>query len=483
MVLHTGADFMKGTVLVVDDERNIRRSLRMILSGEGFTLLEASSLAEARALLDKEDPDAVLLDVRLPDGSGLDLLSELLTSPRARELPVIVISGHASLEDAARAIRVGAADFFQKPLDRDRVLVSVRNAVRTRRLSRELERLRSEDAGRFELLGESPPMRELRALIEKVAPTDATVLVAGESGTGKELVARALHRMSHRAAGPFVKVNCAAIPRDLIESELFGHERGAFTGAAGRKRGVFEQADGGTLFLDEIGDMALETQAKVLRVLQHRELVRVGGEQPLRVDVRIVAATNKDLTREVSDGRFREDLYYRLNVVPLRTPPLRERPEDIPLLARAFFESHWRDVGMRPKPVDPEVFEVLATRPWPGNVRELRNAVERMAILSGSRISIRDLPDPPLRPSEPASSPSSVFPVPLDGVRPTLREYRDMAERAYVLDTLERCGWNVSEAARRLGIERTNLHKRMRTLGIRRSEHNTQPSDPTGTPR
>ncbi len=479
---------MKGTVLIVDDERNIRRSLRMILSREGFTLLEATSLADAREALGREEMDAVLLDVRLPDGNGLDLLSELRVTPATRELPVIVISGHASLEDAAQAVRSGATDFFQKPLDRDRVLVSVRNAVRTRHLARELDRLRSEGDTRFELLGDSPPMRALRSLIEKVAPTDATVLVTGESGTGKELVARALHRLGRRADGPFVKVNCAAIPRDLIESELFGHERGAFTGAAGRKRGVFEQADGGTLFLDEIGDMALETQAKVLRVIQSRELVRVGGERSLQVDVRIVAATHRDLKREVTEGRFREDLFYRLDVVPLHTPPLRDRPEDVPLLARAFFEAYWREVGMRPKPVDPEVFEALAERPWPGNVRELRNAVERMAILSGTRVTLQDIPDPPPQRRAERPARSSMPPLPstpdAKGRWPTLREYREMAERAYVLDTLERCDWNVSRAARQLGLERTNLHKKMRALGIRRAARAPRNLDATpGTDR
>ncbi len=486
---------MKGTVLVVDDERNIRRSLRMVLGREGFALLEAGTLGEARALLEAEDPDVVLLDLRLPDGSGLTLLEELRAAARTRELPVIVVSGHATLQEAAQAVQAGATDFFQKPIDRDRVLVGVRNAVRTRRLAREVARLRAEGEARFEMLGESPVMQELRARIEKVAPSNATVLVTGESGTGKELVARAIHRLSPRAAGPFVKVNCAAIPRDLIESELFGHEKGAFTGAAARKRGVFEQADGGTLFLDEIGDMALETQAKVLRVLQNRELVRVGGERTLQVDVRVVAATNKDLEQEVAEGRFREDLYYRLNVVPLRTPPLRERREDVPLLARAFFESYWREAGVRPKPVDPEVYEALADRPWPGNVRELKNAVERMAILSGARVTVEDLPERSRlareaeRPSD--GSASAGVPAPPgwelpDDQRPTLREYRDMAERAYLLHTLERCGWNVSQAAQQLGLERTNLHKKMRAHGIRRADRfglNREPAPGPEEPR
>ncbi len=473
------------TVLVVDDEKNIRRTLHMVLSGEGYGVLEAGSAEEALEILGQQDHpvDLAIFDLKLPKMSGLEALSQLrcADSP-SRDLPVIVISGHATVHDAVHAIKLGASDFFEKPLNRERVVVSVKNSIRTARLSRTVEQMRAELEARYEMIGTSPPMQRLFVEIDKVAPTKASVLITGESGTGKELVSRAVHRLSPRADAAFVKVNCAAIPRELIESELFGHERGSFTGAQGRKRGFFEQAHGGTLFLDEIGDMDLTAQAKVLRALQNGEIVRVGSEHVLNVDVRVLAATNKDLSAAVRHGAFREDLFFRLDVFPLHVPSLRDRPGDIRLLAEAFVAGFCRDNGLRTKKIDPMVFLTLERRRWPGNVRELKNVVERAAILSSDVITVADLPeDPHDNPFEdelgttntpvPVADPSQRATQPtLDGEpRPTLREYRDAAERAYILDTLRALDWNISRAAVVLGVERTNLHKKIRAYDIRRS--------------
>jgi len=461
---------MDATILVVDDEKNIRRTLRMVLESEGYDVEEAGSAEDGIDAVQRGAIDLVILDVRLPKMSGLDALERL--RDLQPELPVLMISGHASVAEAVRAVQNGARDFFEKPLDRDRVLLRVANALETSRLKREVSRLRADVDRRYEMIGESPIMKQLYHAIEKVAPTTGRVLITGESGTGKELVARAVHRLSPRADGPFIKVNCAAIPAELIESELFGYERGAFTGAQGRRKGMFELADGGTLFLDEIGDMSASAQAKVLRALQSGEITRVGSEKPIAVDVRVVAATNKDLERAVAEGEFREDLFFRLAVVPLRSPTLRERRDDIATLARSFLEDFCEENGLRPKPVDAEVWQRLAAKPWPGNVRELKNVVERMAILSGDRIGVEDLP-PEGRLAAAARReledgvPNDAFE---DGRRLTLREYRDRAERRYVEATLEECEGNVSKAASLLGVERTNLHKKMRSLGVNRDK-------------
>src|SRR5512142_2801669 len=385
-------DPAKQTVLVVDDEKNIRRTLRMVLETEGYAVAEAESAEEALKLLEAEPIDLGIFDVRLPGMDGLTLLAK--ARELWRDLPVIVVSGHADTPDVVEAMRRGALDFFSKPVDRERVLVSVRNALARRSLEEKVKDLSSRER-RFgdEMLGESPVMNRLREEIAKVAPTNGRVLVVGESGTGKELIAQEIHRQSKRTAGAFVKVNCAAIPSELIESELFGHEKGSFSGAASRRRGQFEVAHGGTLFLDEIGDICLSAQAKVLRALQTGEITRVGAERTLLVDVRVIAATNKDLEAEAREGAFREDLFFRLNVVPLRAPPLRERLEDVPLLAERFLQLAVRENGMRPKPVDPDVFRRLQQYRWPGNVRELRNVCERMAIMSGDRITAADVPE------------------------------------------------------------------------------------------
>ena len=464
---------MAATILVVDDEKNIRRTLRMVLEGSGFSTLEAGSAEEALKQLATNEIDLVILDVRLPTMSGIEALAKIRAKPETRHLPVLMVSGHASVAEAVQAVQLGATDFFEKPLDRDRVLVTVRNALQTWQLQRELEQLRANVEHRYEMIGESPVMSALFAQLEKVAPTNGRVLISGESGTGEELIARAIHRLRPRADKPFIKVNCAAIPAELIESELFGYERGAFTGAQGRKKGMFELANGGTLFLDEIGDMSASAQAKVLRALQSGEISRVGSEKAIAVDVRVLAATNKDLELEVQEGNFREDLYFRLNVVPITSPPLRDRQSDIPLLARGFLRDFCLENGLREKPIAEDVLEALAERPWPGNVRELRNVVERMVILSGDRITLEDLPEEGAlsQGRREATSPSDL-PSAVDesGERLTLREYRGRAEKQYILNTLDEVGWNISRAATVLGVERTNLHKKMRSYGIRRGE-------------
>lgn len=475
-------------VLVVDDEKNIRRTVEMVLTGEGYRVTGAASAEDALGILAQPNSpvDLVLLDVKLPGMSGLEMLERVRNEEGLRELPVIVISGHATVHDAVTAIKLGASDFFEKPLNRERVLVSVRNVLKTARLARTVEDMRQQIQARYEMIGTCAPMQKLYREIDRVAPTKASVLITGESGTGKELVSRALHRLSPRADGPFVKVNCAAIPRELIESELFGHERGSFTGAQTRKRGFFEQAHGGTLFLDEIGDMDLTAQAKVLRALQSGEISRVGSEHLIHVDVRVLAATNKDLSKEVSEGHFREDLFFRLAVFPIRCPALRERIDDVRPLSDAFVASFCRENGLRLKGIDAPVYDALSRRKWPGNVRELKNVIERAAILSSDLITIADLPeDPHASPFDEDGSDGDdqashgtlaagvTPPLPSPGedeARPTLREYRERAERSYIVETLRAFDWNISRTAIALGVERTNLHKKIRAYGIKRGE-------------
>jgi two-component system, NtrC family, nitrogen regulation response regulator NtrX len=462
------------TVLVVDDEKNIRRTLAMVLEGDGYRVIEAESGEQGLDLVTTANApiDLAILDLKLPGIGGIQVLEKLRGDEATRDLPVIVVSGHATVQDAVLAIKLGASDFFEKPLNRERVLVSVGNSIHTARLSRAVIKLQAELEARYEMIGTAPAMQRLYKDIDKVAPTRASVLITGESGTGKELVSRAIHRLSPRKNEPFVKVNCAAIPRELIESELFGHERGAFTGAQGRKRGFFEQAHGGTLLLDEIGDMALFAQAKVLRALQNGEISRVGSEQIIHVDVRVLAATNKDLKQEVSAGNFREDLFFRLDVFPMKCPALRERRDDIPLLADAFVSSFCRENGLKTKRIDQSVYQSLARREFPGNVRELKNVVERAAILAGDVITVADLPEDPHQspfedddePVPPSAHPSA------PGARPTLREYRETVERTYIVETLKEADWNVSKAAVVLGVERTNLHKKIRAYAIKRGE-------------
>ncbi|MCL2723709.1 MAG: sigma-54 dependent transcriptional regulator [Polyangiaceae bacterium] len=483
----------KRTILVVDDEKNIRRTLKLVLEGEGYHVIDTESAESALEILASPNipVDLAIFDVKLPQMSGLEALERIRKEEATRDMPIIVISGHATVNDAVHAIKLGASDFFEKPLARERVLVSVRNVLEAALARRALAEVTREQLAKYEMIGKSAHIQRIFHELEKVAPTRASVLITGESGTGKELIARAVHRLSPRQDGPFVKVNCAAIPRELIESELFGHEKGAFTGAQTRRRGLFEQAHGGTLFLDEVGDMDLVAQAKVLRALQSGEISRVGSEHVIHVDVRVLAATNKDLAREVERGSFREDLYFRLNVFPIRSPSLRERVEDISLLAHAFMQAFAKENGTKPKPIDDAVLHALVTRKWPGNVRELKNVVERMAILSGDRVTIADLPEDPhdspfgeedAQPEPPLAEPSVDESEPPPISRPattshvdfksylTLREHREQSERQYIVDTLKLTGWNITRTAVILGVERTNLHKKIRGYQIKRGE-------------
>lgn len=448
-------------ILVVDDEENIGRSLRMILEREGYQVNAVGSAAEMRTFPDRTRIDLFLMDVRLPDAGGIDLLRELQAAEIAA--PVIMISGHATIADAVEATRAGAFDFLEKPLGRDRVMVAVKNALEQGSLKQENRRLREAvaqgSAQGSKMIGASPAFTRAVEQAGMAARSDARVLLVGESGTGKELLAAHIHAESPFASGPFVKVNCAAIPGELIESELFGHEKGSFTGATSMRRGKFELADSGTLFLDEIGDLHANSQAKLLRVLQEGEFHRVGGEQVIRVTVRVVAATNRDLSALVAQGKFREDLYYRVSVVPIRVPALRERPQDIRPMAEYFLEDFCARNGFRNKSFDAAVWPVFEASKWPGNARELRNAVERMAILSAEDVLTMAAIPLELR-----------MPQRENGARSSVQEARESAEREHVLRALEEAGWNVSSAARALGMERTNLHKRIRALGLARGK-------------
>ena len=440
-------------VLIVDDEENIGRSLKLILEREGYAVNTALTAAEAKA--HSQRPDLYMIDVRLPDENGIDLVRWLRSNDVSA--PVLMISGHGTIAEAVEATRAGAFDFLEKPLSREKVLLSLKHALETSKLREENQRLR-EIAGGSRMIGSSPAFEKVVEQATLAARTDARVLLTGESGTGKELLAAHIHAESPFSGGPFVKVNCAAIPTELIESELFGHEKGAFTGATSARRGKFELAHGGTLFLDECGDLHASSQAKLLRVLQEGEFHRVGGEQPIRVSVRVISASNRDLAEMVAQQKFREDLYYRLCVMPVRVPSLRERREDVRPLAGYFLAEFCTRNNFRPKRFEPEVFETLEQYPWPGNIRELRNVVERMAILA--RGDILDLAAVPL---ELRNAKSGV-------VRGNLRETRESAEREHVLKALDEADWNVSAAARALGMERTNLHKRIRALGIERGK-------------
>jgi len=439
-------------ILILDDEPNICRSLQMILEHSGYAVTIARTIEEGRLLAPRAD--ALLLDVRLPDGSGIDLLRQL------REMdipaPAIMISGHGTIADAIEATRAGAFDFLEKPLSRDKVLVALKNALEHSTLRRENQQLREMVGAGPKMIGVSPVFLKVVEQATLAARSDARVLLMGESGTGKELLAAHIHRESPFASGPFVKVNCAAIPSELLESELFGHEKGAFTGAVSMRRGKFELADGGTIFLDEVGDLHAGSQAKLLRVLQEGEFQRVGGEQTIRVAVRVVSATNRNLQDFVAQQKFREDLYYRLCVVPVRVPALRERPQDIAAMAEYFLGEFCARNNFHSKQIAPEVFRLLETYSWPGNARELRNVIERMAILNAGEILTAE-----------------TIPVEIrigadSGPRSNLREARDSAERDHILRVLEETNWNVSGAARVLGMERTNLHKRIRALGLSR---------------
>jgi len=449
----------KAKILVVDDEENIRKSLKMILEYEGYQFLEAGDGEEALSLIEEMiDLDLVLLDIKLPGRNGLEILAELKKRPYAPE--VIMISGQGTIQTAVEATKLGAFEFLEKPLHRDRVLLSIRNALNQNTLRRECLDLRKKAEKRYEIVGSHPLMKQLWKEIHKTAPTNATVLIHGESGTGKELIARAIHNHSLRAKGPFIQVNCAAIPEELIESELFGHEKGAFTGATERKVGKFEQADGGTIFLDEIGDMSLKTQSKVLRVLEEGEIQRVGSSKVGKVDVRVIAATNKDLKKEIAEGKFRDDLFFRLNVVPVYSPALREKKEDIPVLIDYLGRNFAEENNFKPKKFTADAVAAMTNYPWKGNVRELRNVVERLLIMTEAEvIDKKDLPEPVGGGAKPQLPDAS-------GAK-TLKDYRELAEKDFILAKLEKNNWNISQTAREIDTPRSNLYKKLAQYGIK----------------
>jgi two-component system nitrogen regulation response regulator NtrX len=444
------------TILVVDDEREIRESLAMILEYEGYSCRSAPDGTTALALFSSESPELVLLDIRMPGLSGLEVLERLKSSEPFT--PVVIISAHGDVPTAVEAIKKGAFDFLEKPLDRDRILLTVRRGLEHRKLARRNLAFASLGPD-VTIIGESPAMKTVLTTVARVAPSDARALIMGESGTGKELVARALHRGSSRRDRPFVEVNCAAIPAELIESELFGHEKGAFTGATARRIGKFELADGGTIFLDEVGDMSLQAQAKVLRVLEEGTLQRVGADRLIKVDVRVVAATNQNLPQAVEKGTFRKDLYFRLNVVPIELPALRQRGRDIVLLARHFLAEFCRTRGCALLELTDDAEEALSAYPWPGNVRELRNLMERICILcEGPRVAAADLPIYPELSTAPSSSRAPG----------TLEEVREASEKSALEACLKKHKWNVSEAARELGIPRSHIYRKIDKYGLER---------------
>ncbi|MBX7099291.1 MAG: sigma-54 dependent transcriptional regulator [Myxococcaceae bacterium] len=493
-------------ILVVDDEKNILLTLSQLLELEGYAPVTAANGKDALDLIGSRPVDAVLLDVKLPDIDGLQVLDKMLALRPG--LPVLMMSGDSTIETAVKATQKGARDFFEKPIVRARVLVALRNALELSATKGELETLR-DDSGRFEMVGTSPAMQKLYALIQKAAPSEGRVLITGENGTGKELIAQALHQNSKRRAQPFVKLNCAAVPHELIESELFGHEKGSFTGALTTRRGRFELAHGGTLFLDEVGDMPPGMQAKLLRVLQEGELERVGGQEAIKVDVRVIAATNKDLEAEVTRRRFREDLYFRLNVVQIQAPALRHRLEDVPALVEQFLGQAAKANGRRPMKLSPEAMTRLKEHDFPGNVRELRNLIERLAILcEGPVITGQEaetlLPrkrrlTPLEGEQQPSTDPASLLPVggthlpetqpaakaQVDAVRApqrfradrTFRDQVEDAEREIILGALAHTRDNATEAAKLLDLERGHFYKKMKALGLKRVGGETSPAD------
>lgn len=447
------------SLLIIDDEKSIRDSLRMILEYERYEVEFAENGEQGLAKLSGQLFDLVLLDVKMAGIDGMEVLHRI--RDKNADLPVIMISGHGTIETAVEATKLGAFDFLPKPLDRDKLLITIRNALQHASIAEENRKLQETLEGKRKILGESTKIKEIHSIIERVAPTEARVLITGENGTGKELVARAIHRGSKRGSKSFVEVNCAAIPAELIESELFGHEKGSFTGASAQRIGKFEQADGGTLFLDEIGDMSLQAQAKVLRALEEGKVERVGGTKLIPVDVRVLAATNKKIEEEIEKGLFRKDLYHRLNVIPLRVSPLRERKEDIPILVHAFIEDVCSRNGMAKKTISDEGLSRLAGRDWPGNVRELRNAVERLVILSpGASLDVG------LLDVQGSSAKGGIDD--LLATSKTFQDFKDKAEAAFIKKQLELHKWNISKTAESLDIQRSHLYTKMKKYGLAR---------------
>lgn len=448
---------MKAKILVVDDEQSIRKTMRMMLEYEGFEVLEAASGVEGIQAVETKEPDLVFLDIKMPGMDGLEVLGELMKGSASAQ--VIIISGHGNVQTAVQATKLGAFDFIEKPLETERILLAVRNALERKELEEEVGRLRLRFERNYQMVGTSAAMEKVREAIRRSAPTHATVLITGESGTGKELIARAIHANSNRSRSPFVQVNCAAIPEDLIESELFGHEKGSFTGATAKQIGKFEQAHNGTIFLDEIGDMSARTQAKVLRVLQEGEVERVGSSATIKVEVRTITATNKNLEEEISEGRFRDDLFFRLSVIPIHSPPLRERREDIPALIDHFIETFSSEDNLKKKQMSAEAMERLTKYVWKGNVRELRNTVERLLIMSsGKLITVEDLPEGIRNASE------TVIPDPREMA--TLKEFKELSERSFLVSKLRENNWNISQTALVIGTPRSNLYKKLEQYRI-----------------
>jgi two-component system nitrogen regulation response regulator NtrX len=451
--------------MIVDDEVSILQSLDGILADEGYGVVQASCGEDALEKVRKDPPDLILLDIWMPGIDGMTVLDEV--KKLYPLIPVIIISGHGTIETAVKATRMGAFDFIEKPLSIERVLVSIQNAIEFSRLEEENRLLRKKS--NRSIIGESEAVCTLREQITRAAPTNATVLITGENGTGKELAARMLHVLSRRSMRPMIEVNCAAIPEDLIESELFGHEKGAFTGAIEKRKGKFDSANGGTLFLDEIGDMSHRTQAKILRIIQEQVFERVGGSHAVEVDVRIVAATNKNLQEEIELGRFRQDLYYRLNVIPIFVPPLRDRLDDIPLLIEHFADEIASESALGKKKIDPGVYGILNEYSWPGNIRELRNFIERLIIMTpGNVIGPGDLPADLRNFRRKENGQTDYLQC------PTLEEARSCFERDYLHRKLEENGWNISVTSARVGLERSHLHKKIKALGIKKTVNGEQ---------
>ena len=449
-------------ILVVDDEGSIRRALQQVLEYDGHRVRLAPDAPSGLAEHARFKPDVTLLDVKMPRMDGLEALERIRKDDPGAV--VVMISGHGTISTAVEATRKGAFDFLEKPLKTDRLQLTLRNALLVRGLSESVERLKQDVEVHYEIVGGSDAVRAALHRIETVGGTLARVMVTGENGTGKELAARALHRLSPRADKPFVDVNCAAIPANLIESELFGHVRGAFTGAVASRPGKFELAHGGTLFLDEVGDMSLEAQAKVLKALEAGEVMRVGGTRPVPVDVRVISATNKDLEEEIAQGAFREDLFYRLNVVPIRMPPLRDRRDDVPMLVAHFVEQLGKTSGVPPKPFAPEAVAELEKQEWPGNVRELKNTVERLLILSpGDAVERADVLQ--LGAGEHAGGPFAEVCASME----SFKEFKEAAEKAFIEEKLRAAGWNVTDAATRMGMARANLHQKIKKHGLLRA--------------